>query len=399
MSTYKRFGFVPNGGRIYYLRRSQPPFLIPMVYEYYEATEDIKFVRENFDHLVREYEFWVQKRSVKVEDKNGNKHIAYQYRTTSNVPRPESFRADIQAALEIGENERQKFFQNIASAAESGWVFSSRWFRDRKTMKTIETTNVLPVDLNALLCWNVNILKYFANIIGNAQKAEEFEKKGRDAWKTLNAIFYNDTGKAWFDYNLRTKSHEVLFYPTVAMPLFTGCYTMLDYDKSAKVINFMNRLHVFDYPSGIPASLSNTGQQWDFPNGWPPLQHIIIEGMRKSDNPEAQEMAFKLARKWILANYKIYNTTKKMWEKVDVNGTIPKPGAGGEYDVQDGFGWTNGAILDLLVTYRDRMTIRGTDQSISHRSTRPCRSEAYHIRHDTIIFITLSVIVSYFFSC
>ncbi|EFO15755.1 trehalase [Loa loa] len=370
-----------------------------MVYEYYEATKDIKFIKENFDYLVKEYEFWVQKRSVKVEDKNGHKHIAYQYRTTSNVPRPESFRVDMQAALKIEENERQKFFQNIASAAESGWDFSSRWFRDRKTMKTIETTNVLPVDLNALLCWNINILKYFADIIGNAQKAEEFEKKGQDAWKTLNAIFYNDVQKAWFDYNLRTKSHNVLFYPTVAMPLFTGCYTMLNHDKSLKVINFMNRSHVFDYPSGIPTSLNNSGQQWDLPNGWPPLQHIIIEGMRKSDNPEAQEMAFKLARKWILANYKIYDTTKKMWEKVDVTGTIPKPGAGGEYDVQDGFGWTNGVILDLLVTYHDRMTIRGTDQSISHRSTRPCRSEAYHIRHDTIIFIALSVTVSYFFSC
>jgi alpha,alpha-trehalase len=39
-------GFIPNGGRVYYLRRSQPPFLIPMVYDYYEATGDIKFVNE-----------------------------------------------------------------------------------------------------------------------------------------------------------------------------------------------------------------------------------------------------------------------------------------------------------------------------------------------------------------
>ncbi|VDN91516.1 unnamed protein product, partial [Brugia pahangi] len=318
-----RFGFVPNGGRIYYLRRSQPPFLTPMMYEYYEATGDIEFIKENFNHLVKEYEFWVQNRSISVMDEKGYKHKIYQYRTISNVPRPESFRADIQAAVEVGKNDRQKFFQDIASAAESGWDFSSRWFRDRNTMKTIETTNILPVDLNSLLCWNVNILKYFANIIGNTQKAEEFEKKGQEAWKALNAIFYNKLKKAWFDYNFRIKSHNTLFYPTVAMPLFTGCYTMLDYGKSTKVIDFMNESNVFNYPSGIPASLKNTGQQWDLPNGWPPLQHIIIEGMRKSDNPEAQEMAFKLARKWILANYKIYNTTKKMWEKIDVTGTIP----------------------------------------------------------------------------
>lgn len=57
-----RFGFVPNGGRVYYLRRSHPPFLIPMVYEYYEATRDVAFIKENFDHLVKEYQFWAQKR-------------------------------------------------------------------------------------------------------------------------------------------------------------------------------------------------------------------------------------------------------------------------------------------------------------------------------------------------
>uniref|UniRef100_A0AAF5RXL3 Trehalase n=1 Tax=Wuchereria bancrofti TaxID=6293 RepID=A0AAF5RXL3_WUCBA len=392
-----RFGFVPNGGRIYYLRRSQPPFLAPMMYEYYEATGDIEFIKENFNHLVKEYEFWVQNRSISVKDEKGYKHNVYQYRTISNVPRPESFRADIQVAAEVGKNNRQKFFQDIASAAESGWDFSSRWFSDRNTMKTIETTDILPVDLNSLLCWNVNILKYFANIIGNTQKAEEFEKKGQEAWKALNAIFYNKLKKAWFDYNLRIKSHNTLFYPTVAMPLFTGCYTMLDYGKSAKVIDFMNKSNVFNYPSGIPASLKNTGQQWDLPNGWPPLQHIIIEGMRKSDNPEAQEMAFKLARKWILANYKIYNTTKKMWEKIDVTGTIPKPGAGGEYDVQDGFGWTNGVVLDLLATYYDRMTIGDIGQNVSHGpSVRPCRSKAYHIRYRPVPLILFCSIVFYF---
>nr|CRZ25273.1 Bm10630 [Brugia malayi] len=363
----ERFGFVPNGGRIYYLRRSQPPFLTPMMYEYYEATGDIEFIKENFNHLVKEYEFWVQNRSVSVIDEKGYKHKIYQYHTISNVPRPESFRADIRAAVEVGKNDRQKFFQDIASAAESGWDFSSRWFRDRNTMKTIETTNILPVDLNSLLCWNVNILKYFANIIGNTQKAEEFEKKGQEAWKALNAIFYNKLKKAWFDYNFRIKSHNTLFYPTVAMPLFTGCYTMLDYGKSTKVIDFMNESNVFNYPSGIPASLKNTGQQWDLPNGWPPLQHIIIEGMRKSDNPEAQEM-------------------------IDVTGTIPKPGAGGEYDVQDGFGWTNGVVLDLLTTYYDRMTIGDIGQNVTHGpSVRPCRSKTHRIRYRLVPLLCTTV--------
>ncbi|CAG9534939.1 unnamed protein product [Cercopithifilaria johnstoni] len=394
---YFRFGFIPNGGRVYYLRRSHPPFLIPMVYEYYIATEDVIFVKENFDHLVREYEFWVHNRSMKVKDKNGYEHVVYQYRAMSNIPRPESFRNDLQAVAEVEESKRQKFLQDIASAAESGWDFSSRWFADRRTIKTIETTNILPVDLNALLCWNVNILKYFADVIGNKKKAKEFEERGKNASEAFNAIFYNDVEKAWFDYNLRTESHNVMFHPAVVIPLFTGCYSMLDYHKSVNVIHFMNRSRVLDYPSGIPTSINKTGEQWDLPNGSPPMQHMIIEGMRKSGNPEAQRIAFELARKWIMANYKMYQTTKEMWQKIDVTRTIPAPGIGGDHAAQIGYGWTNGVILDLLVTYYDRMTIRDAEENISPGSTRPCRSKAYRIDYITIKFIILCAIIFYFF--
>ncbi|MCP9261869.1 Alpha-trehalose glucohydrolase [Dirofilaria immitis] len=289
----KKFGFVPNGGRVYYLRRSQPPFLIPMVYEYYEATKDIRFIKENFKYLVEEFEFWAKNRSLITKDKYGKNHTVYQYRTISNVPRPESYRVDVEASL-----------QNLASAAESGWDFSSRWFKDRQKMQFIETTNVVPVDLNALLCWNANILKYLADKAGDETKATEFEKS--------------------------------------------------------------NRSNLFVYQNGIPTSLEiNSGQKWDFPNGWAPLQHIIIEGMRKSHNPDVQELAYKLARKWVLANYQVYQATNQMWDKIDVIGTIPKPGSGGEYKVQVGFGWTNGVILDLLATYYDRMSATEITQEAS----------------------------------
>lgn len=47
---------------------------------------------------------------------------------------------------------------------------------------------------------------------------------------------------------------------------------------------------VFTYPGGIPTSMSQeSDQQWDFPNGWSPNNHMIIEGLRKSANPEMQD--------------------------------------------------------------------------------------------------------------
>ncbi len=73
----------------------------------------------------------------------------------------------------------------------------------------------------------------------------------------------------------------------------------------------------FNYPGGVPTSLiDNTNEQWDFPNGWSPLNHMIIEGLRKSENSDMQDQAFRLAQKWVLGNYRVFNATKHMYEKV-----------------------------------------------------------------------------------
>uniref|UniRef100_A0A915E263 Trehalase n=1 Tax=Ditylenchus dipsaci TaxID=166011 RepID=A0A915E263_9BILA len=97
-----------------------------------------------------------------------------------------------------------------------------------------------------------------------------------------------------------------------------------------------------------------------FPQRMPPLNQMVIEGLRKSENPIMQQKAFWLAQKWVLSNYRVYKDTGGlMFEKYNVIGTKPLPGVGGEYNVQTGFGWTNGVILDLLVTYSDRMQFPG----------------------------------------
>ncbi|VBB27359.1 unnamed protein product [Acanthocheilonema viteae] len=358
VSVVDRYGFVPNGGRIYYLGRSQPPLLIPMVYEYYELTHDTAFISKILPTLIKEYEFWQNNRVINVSHDKGNTFSLFQYHTKSNVPRPESFRADIIHALRLPPNKRPKFYMDTASAAESGWDFSSRWFKDNRNIETIETTDIIPIDLNAFMCWNLDILQYLLRHLGNFSKSKIFRDKRETLRQAMLQLFYNSTEGAWFDYNLRTKSHNVNFYPSIVVPLFGECYQPLNLAKPQEIVNYLDKMGVFDYPGGVPTSLiKDTNQQWDFPNGWGPTNHMIIEGMRKSSNPVVQERAYSLAKKWVLGNYKVFQETGRMWEKYDVDGSIPQPGSGGEYLVQDGFGWSNGVILDLLTTYYDRMRI------------------------------------------
>jgi len=351
------YNFIPNGGRVYYLQRSQPPLFIPMVYEFYENTKNVSFVENLLPTMEQEFNYWMENRSHNVTVGN-EEYTLYRYRAGSNVPRPESYQADIDLANNSTFPAKQ-LYRNIASAAESGQDFSTRWFQDELNLNTIETMNVLPVDLNSYLCWNMDILDYlFDEVAQDSEKSKYYRDKLVDHRRAVHNVFYNSTVGAWLDYNLRKESHNTNFYAPLAAPLFTNCYNSLDQSKAEGVFNFFKKSKAFDYPSGVPQSMiQNAEQQWDFPNGWGNINHIIIEGLRKSESPEMQDQAFEIAKKWIRGNYKVYKATGHMWEKYNVVGSVPAPGKGGEYDVQDGFGWTNGAILDLLVTYADRITL------------------------------------------
>lgn len=104
-------GFVPNGGRVYYLQRSQPPLLSAMVYELYEATNDKAFIAELLPTLMKELNFWNEKRMTSVTI-DGKAYQVYQYKTPSNVPRPESYRVDTQNSAKLANGaDKQLFYQ------------------------------------------------------------------------------------------------------------------------------------------------------------------------------------------------------------------------------------------------------------------------------------------------
>ncbi|KAL3078820.1 hypothetical protein niasHS_014602 [Heterodera schachtii] len=362
----EEFGFVPNGGRIYYSKRSQPPFLTMMVYEYFEATHDYEFLKQTVPSLEKELAFWQNQRTVDV-NMDSRTYKMFQYRTVVNVPRSESFCADVIVAKQKTKlKDKRQLWKDIASAAESGWDFSSRWMSDpdRPSMLDIETTNIVPVDLNAYICGNYEILSHLFLQLGNDSKALEYHNKHYLFREAFQRVFYrnNDMETAgWYDYNIRSKSHNTHFYATIAIPLFTRCYHSIDLQQSERIFRTMEKAGVFKEPGGVPTSMVNSAQQWDYPNGWPPLNHMIIEGLRRSDNKLMQKKAFWLATKWVLSNYRVYRSEVprgNMWEKYAVNKFKPNKGVGGEYEVQSGFGWSNGVILDLLTTFGDRMEFK-----------------------------------------
>lgn len=344
-----RFGFIPNGGRTYLLNRSQPPFLLPMVYDYYKATKDEQFLREVLPSIQAEYDWWWKNRVVNMTLANGKSYTLFQYRASTRSPRPESYKEDVHSAAGLAsEADKEMFYQSIAAACESGWDFSSRWFADGASLSSCHTTQILPVDLNAMMCFNTQLLGEVYGVLGNAALAQTMEERCQLMKKSFNEIFWDDNLGCWFDYLLKDNSHNHQFYASCVVPIFANAYD--DVSKVSRAFQYFQKCGVLD--TGLATSLRHSGQQWDFPNAWSPLVHMLIVGLRNTMDVELQAGAATIASNWLKMNHSLFSQTGFMFEKYNVTSESLIAG-GGEYEIQTGFGWSNGVVLDLISIYGD----------------------------------------------
>lgn len=348
-----KYGFVPNGGRVYYLNRSQPPLLTLMAAAYMRHTQDIDWLKTNIKSLDKELRYWLDNKLTTVK-KDGAEYTLAHYQVKSTTPRPESYSQDVAtAALFDDEAARQNCYAELKSGAETGWDFSTRWIFDpngthHANLSYIEASRVIPVDLNSFLCSDFKEIARFYKILGDHKNAQFWNAKYKYWQNAIEKVLWDETDGIWYDYDRIEQQPRRLFFPSNVAPLWATILPEDVTEKFAKrAFNYLKEKQVLDFPGGIPTSLINSGEQWDYPNAWPPLQAFIIQGL---DRAGLQQEAENLARKWLKANIRGFMNSHEMFEKYDalVSG---KFGGGGEYTVQSGFGWSNGVALELIVRY------------------------------------------------
>lgn len=323
----QRYGFIPNGNRTYYLSRSQPPFFALMV-ELLAKTDTTARV-QYLDSLVKEYQFWVENRSVIIGEDQLNI-----YADSENQPRTEMYAQDIHLNTEKNEN----FYIDVKAACESGWDFSSRWFADGQNLKSIQTTSILPVDLNCLIYLLEKTIAQAYSENGQLDNSEIFKTRYKLRSHNILKYFWDDDKGYFFDYNLHNNSTTDVTSAAGIFPLFAG---ICPPSHAHRAIRYLCT-HLLR-PGGVVTTDRITGQQWDAPNGWAPLQWIAFVALK---NYNADELATDLAQRWTMLNDTVFKNTGKMLEKYNVE-DINQLSGGGEYPVQDGFGWTNGVYLAM----------------------------------------------------
>lgn len=324
-----KYGFMPNGNRLWYLNRSQPPYAALMVDRVFAATGDTAWLSKAYPVLEKEYAFWMETRMTPVGlNRYGwtepSDTLVQEFITTAGRRLGQDFRAQGWTGERL-----EKFGLDCIAECESGWDFNPRFER--------RCGDFCPVDLNATLYGAERAMARFAGVLGRdslvwMQRAEVRRDR-------MSALFFDPQKKAFFDYDYVNGRRSEVVSAAVFALLFNEA---LDASQAAAV---RDMLPLLEYPAGLSVCADANypfTYQWSFPNAWPPTTYLAVEGLRKYGY-EAD--ARRLARTYLDAVTSLWRRTGKLWEKMrctDASMPVDK-----EYDTPEMMGWTAGVFVCL----------------------------------------------------
>lgn len=292
MDEIESFGFIPNGGRIYYLNRSQPPLFIHMVYDYVNATGDTSIVQRALPLAEAELAWWANNRTIEVTSPYTNQtYMMAHYAVNNTAPRPESYLTDYLTVHDptlstpLTDDQAAELYSELASGAETGWDYSSRFEAipqlGNSGLRSLNVKNIIPICLNSIL-YKARLLLADLYDSSNATAASYHRQVGARIRAGVLDLFWDPTKLAFYDFNLTSNArNDILtaatFYPAwnyiIPNELFTSQSNAFGYFAAVNMV--MNK-----YNGTVPVTfLDWTGLQWDAPNSWPPHQFIIMQAL------------------------------------------------------------------------------------------------------------------------
>ncbi len=302
---FDRYGIIPNGSRTYLMGRSHPPFLTSFIFDVYEAYKPgKKWLAAKMEIAEAEY------RTVWMGKTKPYAHCVYQ---------------GLSRYYDIN------YLQDLAEA-ESGWDMTPRFNR--------RALDYLPVDLNSLLYKYEADLALAADILGDKPAARRWRSLAEKRARIMGKLMWSDLRNIYYDYNYAKQKRANIASLAAFFPMWAG---LVSEKRAAKLVRSLKKfekrggLATTDAPqvnSYMPGALPT---QWAYPNGWAPLQFIVVKGLQRYGY---HDDARRLALKWLKTNLDWFNKHHVFLEKYNVSQPA-KPPAPGLYPSQVGFGWTN----------------------------------------------------------
>ncbi|MHA6494020.1 alpha,alpha-trehalase TreF [Pseudomonas borbori] len=338
------YGHVPNGNRSYYLSRSQPPVFALMTDLFEECG--IRRASDYLPQLRKEYAFWMSGSELLAPGETHRRCVCMadgavlnRYWDDRDTPREESYREDVHTAKSCDRPPRH-VYRDLRAGAESGWDFSSRWLDDPEQLSSIRTTRIVPIDLNSFLYKLERQIARLSEIKGDLHSAQEFRGHAARRKSAIDKYLWSEASGAYLDYDWQRGCQRTNLTAATLTPLFVQ---LASAEQAAGVAaTVAERLLA---PGGLSTTEISVGdQQWDRPNGWAPLQLMGIRGLQHYGH---HALADTIEQRWLAIVADLFERESKLVEKY-----VLRPSAayakGGEYPLQDGFGWTNGVTRRLM---------------------------------------------------
>ena len=352
-----RFGHIPNSNRTYHLSRSQPPFFSHMV-ELAARLDGPELYARYLPELRREHAFWMtgarttppgtaHERVVVLADGS----VLNRYWDDQDTPRDESFIQDLQTAAAAPDRDPKQVYRDLRASAESGWDFSSRWLEDGTTLSTIRTTSIIPVDLNSLLFHLEKSIIRGCRVVHDLRCVKRFDRAASERARAIEHHLWSDTASHYADYDFDLGQIRDDVTIAALYPLFTGVASPARAHQTAET----TRAALLT-AGGLSTSTIDTGQQWDAPNGWAPLQWVAFAGLERYGE---HDFAREIGTRFLTTVEAVYAADGKLVEKYNVE--TPGGGGGGEYPTQDGFGWSNAVTLLFLDRFGESATVESSE--------------------------------------
>jgi alpha,alpha-trehalase len=312
---FNRFGVIPNGSRYYFLSRSQPPLFtqqMRLVYEH--GLADKAWLADMVDVAIREQEtVWL-----------GRQQPHHRVTTTPY----DSF--GLSRYFDIN-------YLDMLASCESGWDHSTRC-DDRWLVH-------LPVDLNALLYLREGDIAWVLREIGREADAQTWDARAETRRAAIQRLMWDEEAGFFFDYDMQHSERNPHVSLAGFFPLWAGLAAP---EQAAALVETW--LPQFEFPGGLVTTLKEQpGRQWAYPNGWAPLQWIVVAGLQRYGYIDD---ARRIMRAWCDQVAAVFARTDRfggaLWEKYNVVEPNMLGGVSeGLYGQVKGFGWTNGVFVDF----------------------------------------------------
>ena len=350
------YGKVLNANRTYYMTRSQPPFLTQMVLGVYKKTHDRKYLEQALPEVQKYYQFWATEPHLTSEtglsrywdmgegpapevvsaerDAQGHTHyeLVKEYFKTHKITE-----YDVNQYFDRATDQLTPlFYKGDRSMRESGFDPSNRF-----GPFNIDIIHYDPVCLNSLLYLTEIQIGEILDTLGRKDEADSWRKKAQQRGERINHLMWDEKDGLYYDYDFVNK--RVRHYPflTTFYPMWAGFASK---EQAARVVK---NLPLFEKTGGLQTSTYVSGNQWDSPFGWAPLQMIAVEGLRHygySDDAERISMKFLgvvrkefLRQGYIVEKYDVVNGGSNVSAQIHF----------GYSANQAGFGWTNAVFTEL----------------------------------------------------